>query len=148
MSENTTVSTIPSNPSEKRIILVTGGSGLVGQNLKSLITSSSSSSSSSSATSSLPWITPNDEFIFLASKDADLRNKEETFQLFAKYKPYAVIHLAAFVGGLFKNMRLPVEFYRYVVLSVKTIFFRQNQERITRNLFIMLRTKSFINPVL
>lgn len=113
MTESSVSFSSSTTSSDKRIILVTGGSGLVGQNLRSLIASSSSVLPSSS--SSIPpggMTEEGEEYIFLTSKDADLRNRDETFQLFAKYKPYAVIHLAAFVGGLFKNLRFPVEFYR------------------------------------
>jgi len=35
--------------------------------------------------------------------------------LFERYRPTHVIHLAAFVGGLFKNMKYPTEFWRYNV---------------------------------
>lgn len=42
---------------EKKIILVTGGSGLVGQGIKKVIEEDPR---------------PNEEFIFLSSKDADL----------------------------------------------------------------------------
>jgi GDP-L-fucose synthase len=114
MTESSVSFSSSTTSSDKRIILVTGGSGLVGQNLRSLIASSSSSVLPSSSSSIPPggMTEEGEEYIFLTSKDADLRNRDETFQLFAKYKPYAVIHLAAFVGGLFKNLRFPVEFYR------------------------------------
>ena len=32
--------------------------------------------------------------------------------IFEKYRPQYVIHLAALVGGLFKNMKYKVEFWR------------------------------------
>lgn len=48
-------------------------------------------------------------FVFLSSKDADLRDLESTRACFQKHKPTHVIHLAAMVGGLFKNMRYKVE---------------------------------------
>jgi len=54
-------------------------------------------------------ITEGVEFIFLSSKEADLRNLEQTRAVFQKHKPTHVIHLAAKVGGLFKNMREKVE---------------------------------------
>lgn len=53
-----------------------------------------------------------EQWVFLSSKDADLRDRKETFALFEKHKPTHVIHLAAFVGGLFRNMKYKVEFYR------------------------------------
>ncbi|KAJ0065656.1 hypothetical protein NL108_015180, partial [Boleophthalmus pectinirostris] len=39
-------------------------------------------------------------------------NKEETKAIFEKYKPTHVIHLAAMVGGLFKNMKFNLDFWR------------------------------------
>ena len=41
---------------------------------------------------------------FLSSKDGDLTNYNETKNIFNKHKPDYVIHLAAYVGGLFRNM--------------------------------------------
>ena len=40
------------------------------------------------------------------------RSYEETKAIFEKHQPTHVVHLAAFVGGLFKNMRQKADFYR------------------------------------
>ena len=40
------------------------------------------------------------------------RNLEQTMAIFSKYKPTHVIHLAALVGGLFKNMKYKLTFLR------------------------------------
>ncbi|RUP49911.1 hypothetical protein BC936DRAFT_141004 [Jimgerdemannia flammicorona] len=85
------------------VILVTGGSGLVGK--------------------AIEWVIENDpsdrygkrdgeKWIFLTSKDGDLRDREATKAIFNKYKPTHVIHLAALVGGLFKNMKYKLDFLR------------------------------------
>ena len=74
-------------------ILVTGGSGLVGKAIEEISTNY------------------NYDFIFISSKDCDLTNYEQTLLIFEKYKPQYVIHLAAYVGGLFKNMRHKVDMY-------------------------------------
>jgi len=50
--------------------------------------------------------------VFLGSKDANLCNLDSTRAAFEKYHPTHVIHLAASVGGLFKNMRERVEMIR------------------------------------
>jgi len=84
------------------VILVTGGSGLVGEALKKIATSPTEKA-----------VHPHEQWIFLSSKDADLRDAAQTEALFQKYKPTHVIHLAAFVGGLYRNMKYGVEFYRY-----------------------------------
>lgn len=73
-------------------ILVTGGTGLVGSAIRSI---------------SLSY--PTYEFIFLSSKNCDLTNWEQTYNFFNEFKPDYVIHLAANVGGLFKNMKYKVD---------------------------------------
>jgi GDP-L-fucose synthase len=75
-------------------ILITGGSGLVGYALKQITKKDTSN-----------------EYIFLSSKDCDLTDIIQTNILFLQNKPDYVIHLAAYVGGLFKNMRSKVEMY-------------------------------------
>eukprot|EP00656_Telonema_subtile_P000671 TRINITY_DN10317_c0_g1_i2.p1 TRINITY_DN10317_c0_g1~~TRINITY_DN10317_c0_g1_i2.p1 ORF type:complete len:302 (-),score=77.98 TRINITY_DN10317_c0_g1_i2:86-991(-) len=52
------------------------------------------------------------EWLFAGSKDGDLRDLTATMALFERFKPTHVIHLAANVGGLFKNMKYRVEMYR------------------------------------
>ncbi|XP_043546811.1 GDP-L-fucose synthase isoform X3 [Chiloscyllium plagiosum] len=79
-------------------ILVTGGSGLVGKAIEQLVTEGEGQA--------------DEEWIFLSSKDADLTNAAETSALFAKYQPTHVIHLAAMVGGLFRNMKYNLDFWR------------------------------------
>lgn len=73
------------------IILITGGSGLVGHGIKSIQTNY------------------NYTFIFSRSQDCNLENYEETYDYFNSIKPDYVIHLAACVGGLFKNMSCKVD---------------------------------------
>jgi GDP-L-fucose synthase len=72
-------------------ILVTGGSGLVG-----------------SAIQSISHLYPQYTFIFASSNHCDLTNWEQTIQYFKFINPDYVIHLAAMVGGLFKNMKWKV----------------------------------------
>lgn len=69
----------------KNKILVTGGSGLVGNYLKLI----------------LP------DAIYVSSKDYDLTNEQEVIKLFGDYKPNVVIHLAAKVGGIVDNINNP-----------------------------------------
>lgn len=75
-------------------VLVTGGTGLVGSALKSI-----------------SGDYENYTFFFLSSKDCDLTNYEKTLNLFERIRPKFVIHLAANVGGLFKNMNQKVQMY-------------------------------------
>jgi len=81
--------------------MVTGGSGLVGSAIKQFVESNPKE---------------NEEWIFLSSKDGDLRDRKATEAIFQKFNPTHVIHVAAKVGGLFANMAEKVEFYRENVL--------------------------------
>ena len=81
-------------------ILVTGGTGLVGSAIKEIKN-----------------MYDNDySFIFLSSRDCDLTDWTKTKELFEKEKPDFVIHLAAYVGGLFKNMKYKVDMYEKNIL--------------------------------
>jgi len=76
-------------------ILVTGGSGLVGNGIKSV-----------------QYFFSNEyEFIYVSSKDYNLCNLKDTQQMFETHKPNYVIHLAANVGGLYKNMNQKVDMF-------------------------------------
>ena len=81
------------NIDKKEKIIVTGGYGLVGKAIQEIINHH----------------TQNKEFIFLSSKDFDLTSMEETKKMFDSHRPNKVIHLAANVGGLFKNMNQKVD---------------------------------------
>jgi len=78
-------------------ILVTGGSGLVGNGIKSAWEKESRD---------------DEELFFMSSKDADLTDRESTRKMFEKIKPTHVFHLAAKVGGLYGNMKANLEFFR------------------------------------
>ena len=73
-------------------ILVTGGTGLVG-----------------SAIRTISAAYPDSAFIFMSSSMFDLSRIEETRKMFLTYQPHTVIHLAACVGGLYRNMNNKVE---------------------------------------
>lgn len=70
-------------------VLVTGGTGLVGKNLKE--------------------ICPSPTFIYLSSKDCNLLDYQDTKITFEYYNPTHVIHLAAKVGGLYMNLEYNFE---------------------------------------
>ncbi|CAM4686709.1 unnamed protein product [Leuciscus chuanchicus] len=79
-------------------VLVTGGSGLVGRAIERVVKEGEGREG--------------EEWIFLSSKDANLVSAEETRSVFQKHRPTHVIHLAAMVGGLYKNMRQNLDFWR------------------------------------
>jgi GDP-L-fucose synthase len=73
-------------------ILITGGSGLVGSAFKNIA----------------PEFAEQYEFIFLSSSDCNLEKLDETMACFTRINPHYIIHLAACVGGLYKNMNYKV----------------------------------------
>jgi len=79
-------------------VLVTGGTGLVGKGIEAHINAHKDKYS-------------NQKWIFLSSKHGDLRKLEDVRKIFEEYKPTHVIHLAAMVGGLFKNMKYKLQFF-------------------------------------
>lgn len=88
------------------VCLVTGGTGLVGKAIEEAVRQDK-----------VNGVSPESEiWYFASSRDADLRDRESTRALFERLKPTHVIHLAAMVGGLFRNLRYKVEFYRENVL--------------------------------
>ncbi|KAL4247556.1 NAD(P)-dependent epimerase/dehydratase family protein [Abortiporus biennis] len=86
------------------VILVTGGTGLVGKAIQYVIETEPEGSRFGKK--------PGEQWIFASSSEGDLRDPVQTRKLFEKYKPTHVIHLAALVGGLFKNMKYKLTFYR------------------------------------
>ncbi|EFN65236.1 Probable GDP-L-fucose synthetase [Camponotus floridanus] len=71
-----------------KIILVTGGSGLVGRAIQSVIEHDRRE---------------DEKWIFVGSKDADLCDKESTRKLFDQHRPTHVIHLAAMRNNVHMN---------------------------------------------
>jgi GDP-L-fucose synthase len=74
-------------------ILITGGTGLVGNAIQSICKNY------------------DHEFFFISSKDYDLLDLQQVREMFQNVKPDFVIHLAGCVGGLFKNMNYKVDMY-------------------------------------
>jgi len=86
------------------ILLVTGGSGLVGSALKAI------------------QMNYEYETIFLSSRDCDLTNYQDTYELFKRIQPTYVVHCAANVGGLYKNMNNKVEMFEDNMLMTMNVF--------------------------
>ncbi|KAI5476648.1 hypothetical protein MNV49_007426 [Pseudohyphozyma bogoriensis] len=107
------------------VVLVTGGSGLVGSALKYVIENEPVGSRYGKATEDEQWI-------FLSSKDGDIRDLKETEAIFAKYKPTHVIHLAALVGGLFKNMKYKLTFLRDNCLMNDNILWAAKEAKVDK----------------
>ncbi|KKL15800.1 hypothetical protein LCGC14_2501970 [marine sediment metagenome] len=78
------------------MILVTGGSGLLGRCLQEILDAK-----------------------YLSSKEYDLRSMTETKQCFSLYRPKIVIHLAAKAGGIVGNSNNAYDFY-YDNITINT----------------------------
>lgn len=78
-------------PLHEDIILVTGGTGLVGMAMHEVIATECAEG---------------EQWFFAGSRDANLTEYKSARALFDKVKPTMVIHLAARVGGLYANMQV------------------------------------------
>ncbi|KAJ7628375.1 hypothetical protein FB45DRAFT_748187 [Roridomyces roridus] len=91
-----------------QVVLVTGGTGLVGKAIEHVINTESVGSKFGKQAG--------ETWVFVGTSEADLRDPEQTRKLYEKYKPTHVIHLAALVGGVYKNMKYKLTFLRDNIL--------------------------------
>lgn len=109
---------------ENNKILVTGGSGLVGNALKKKM--------------------PN--AIYVSSKDYDLTVQEEVKRMYEEIRPTHVIHLAARVGGIFDNIHHPSEYFEQNIL-MNTFMVKYAQEYGTKRFLGVLSSCIFPDVV-
>ena len=98
-------------------ILVTGGSGMIGKNLQDAI--------------------KNDDNIWLFPKSSELNllNEKNIDDYIEQHKPNFVVHLAANVGGLFKNLKFKVEMFRENILMNENLLHIMNKHNINNGIF-------------
>lgn len=84
------------------LVLVTGASGLVGQSIQHIIKQNSNNTEY--------------DYVFLSSKDCDLRDSLQVEDIFNKYNPDIVVHLASLVAGLYGNMD---NNYKFLIDNIK-----------------------------
>jgi len=77
-----------------KTIMVTGGRGMLGSGMHEVVRAEPRAGH---------------EFVFVDIEDGDLTDKAATRALFGRVRPAGVIHLAADVGGLYKNVAQGVE---------------------------------------
>ncbi|KZT22952.1 epimerase-domain-containing protein [Neolentinus lepideus HHB14362 ss-1] len=106
------------------IILVTGGTGLVGKGIQYIIETEPEGSKFGKKAG--------EKWIFASSSEADLRDAAQTKKLFEKYKPTHVIHLAAIVGGLFANMKSKSTFLRDNLLINDNVLHTSYETRVKK----------------
>lgn len=97
-------------------ILVTGGSGMVGRTLQSFATDHT-------------WFFP-------TSKEMNLMDFDSIQSFVKKHNPNFVIHLAANVGGLFKNLAVRVDMFHDNIIMNENILKACYDNKITRGIFL------------
>jgi len=105
-------------------VLVTGGTGLVGTAMKNI----------------------KDDYIYLSSKDGDLRKETDVKAIFERYSPNVVIHLAANVGGLYKNMHQKAQMYEDNML-MNTLVLKHARLCGVEKVIVMLSTCIFPDDI-
>jgi FlaA1/EpsC-like NDP-sugar epimerase len=104
-------------------IVVTGGSGLLGNYLKKILPGA----------------------IYLSSKDYDLTNQNDVEKLFKDLSPDCVVHLAARVGGIFDNIHHPYEYFEQNIL-MNTLMVKYSKNNNVKKV-IALSTDKASNPI-
>lgn len=97
-------------------ILVTGGNGMIGKNLQNIVSNEH-------------------EYFFPSSSEMNLLDFNSVDNYFDKIKPDFVIHFAANVGGLFKNMRQKVEMFHENIIINENILFYSNKYNVRNGIF-------------
>ncbi|KZP22229.1 NAD(P)-binding protein [Athelia psychrophila] len=120
------------------VVLVTGGTGLVGKAIEHIINTEPLDSRFGKKTG--------ETWVFAGSSEGDLKDPVQTKRLYEKYKPTHVIHLAAVVGGLFKNMKYKLTFLRDNILINDNIL-HTSYETGTKKLISCLSTCVFPDKV-
>jgi GDP-L-fucose synthase len=101
-------------------ILVTGGSGLIGKNLQDLV-----------------CYPPHNDTVWLfpSSSELNLLSVESIEKYFSEHKIDFIVHLAANVGGLYKNLKYKVEMFRDNIIINENILFYANKYNIQNGIF-------------
>lgn len=105
-------------------VLVTGGTGFVGKNLKKEYSN---------------WI-------YVSSKDFDLTSREQCLAMYEEVKPDAVLHLAGKVGGIKENTNNQADFYD-INTMINTNVVSQAHKAGIKRLLASLSTCAFPNVV-
>ena len=116
-------------------IVVTGGNGLLGSNLKDIVTEKYPEHSFTYLNRS-----KNDSF------SVDLTNRNDVLDFFSKNDFDYIIHLAANVGGLFKNMKNNSSIFRDNIIIQENILEACHKNNIQRGIFCLSSCAFPTNP--
>ncbi len=92
------------------MILVTGGSGLVGKHLKDV----------------LP------DAVYISSRDYDLMDIQSVDEMMKFFKPDVVVHLAARCGNLIDNMTYPVDYLEQNIILAHNVLNKCHEYNVER----------------
>lgn len=107
-------------------IVITGGSGMVGKDLREYL--------------------KGHDVVYLSSKDGDLRSEADCQKIFEAHHPNIVVHLAAKVGGIMDNISKPTE-YLEDNLRMNTNIVRLCREFKVERLIAILSTCAYPDKV-
>tara|TARA_Y100000389_G_scaffold38883_1_gene33271 strand:+ start:21379 stop:22323 length:945 start_codon:yes stop_codon:yes gene_type:complete len=101
-------------------IVVTGGSGMVGRCIQDIIHQY-----------------PQHKFTFLSSKDCNLIQRNDVLNFFSKHSFNYIIHLAANVGGLFKNLNSNISMFSDNIKINENVLEACHKNNIRRGVFCL-----------
>jgi GDP-L-fucose synthase len=116
-------------------ILVTGGSGMVGCGIKHVIEMTKDYFNYDEI-----------NFIFLSSKDVDLTDRKKTLDFFMYACADYIIHLAANVGGLYKNQENNIKMFSDNIKINENVLEACRINKIMRGIFVLSSCIYPINP--
>jgi len=114
------------------IVLVTGGSGLVGHGIRSALDDELRARKLADVEKREYIDALGVQWVFASSTDADLTQTTATQALFDRVRPTHVVHLAAMVGGLFRNQRQNVEMFRVNSAINDNVLACAHEHRVTK----------------
>ena len=107
-------------------IVVTGGNGMMGRTIKDIVNNIDYKKDNTE-----------NEFIFLSRQDCDLVNREEVLNYFINKDYDYIIHLAAAVGGLYKNLNANIDMFSLNIKINENILEACHLNGIKRGIFVL-----------
>jgi GDP-L-fucose synthase len=117
-------------------IVVTGGTGMVGCSVLNTLTSDDEIMAK--------W--EEHKFIYLSSEDVDLTDRKQTLDFFMSSQPDYIIHLAANVGGLYKNQENNIKMFSDNIKINENVLEGCRLNKVMRGIFVLSSCIYPINP--